>query len=221
MWWTLKFRFACFWTSYKWKQTIYHICVWLLCSTLLPSVIYVMACSAGSFLLFIFYCVTMPQFIYSWTSGGFPVWTSVIKRVSPNVLLPVSWCTCAHIYIIYKPRSGSMVFSKFDTYFVLLSSNARDYNFWVFYVIICSRFVWSLAMNILFDFFWFLSLLVSKFPLTYCCWFKGGKKSCDPLPTFYCVDIISNVHKHTPLKIMFSCAEIFLKWRRKVGVFWR
>lgn len=70
-WWrTLKFRFACLWTSYTKEQTVCHM---LCLASLLMLVIKYHLCwcmQGGSFSsLVIFYYMTIGQGIYCWISG--------------------------------------------------------------------------------------------------------------------------------------------------------
>lgn len=136
----------------------------------------VVAHNAGSFsLLFIFCCMFMSQRIHWGCLGGFPVWTSVVISTSLNVLSLTSWCLCAHISIVHRPRNEwRLVFSKLDSCFVSCPV-MPGFTTFVSLGHYCSRLVSSLAMTILSDFlFWLLSLLVSKFPLKYGCWLGGG-----------------------------------------------
>lgn len=60
--------------------------------------------------------------------AGFPVWTSVIKSASPNVLTLL----LMHIFISFIDLGGTVAFSKLGTHFVSLPSKAKDDSFCLF-----------------------------------------------------------------------------------------
>lgn len=97
LWRILKFRFAWFWTSYKWGQTVYHI---LCLASLLNSVtdcrlLLHIILAHFHYCLFSIVCLFHNVFTAGYL-GGFPVWTSVIKSVSLNVFTHLLMHICTH-----------------------------------------------------------------------------------------------------------------------------